>query len=559
MKIYRKKWKRQKEIKGNSNYLQNINFICSFQHETSSLAAWGNSSNLPMNLRKITDISIAKYTKDNWESLRHEWEPYSKRDTLCLGAFLIKYNQAMKEVVFQNISNNLTAPSLSLKGWYYLYHYDKEMVEEEWYESTRMVPKHTEKENVEKVHSHTHPFIRYFTRQSIKGGRVSANRKSFETNKMDEICNILKEYTETPSDNIIDLFKESSANPKDKTEVHSRLNKIKCTKLMAFDANGLYASAMSDLDSEYPRAESGRPFRQEENKEFVKLFNEQKFRPRTAILKVWFEYPTNMSFQPIPAKDKISFTNRIGKKETGTKIRFRNGFCHDVLTSVDIQEIVKAGGRIIKILDGIGYEENFKTPPYRDYILILRDLRNKYKREVEINEEEKEFDCTPPKSTRLTPSHLGSFVLSHSKKIMNNFIRVIDGFYKPEIYYTDTDTLYISSSNWDKLNEEKKTFKGYSKDKISIEDYIRLANGHDVTNEFKKPWVKSFTNGVVIPKDDDKQKKVFRSYLNRVKRKAPDDEGIMYPYNDGKELNMDENYEFDDYDYLTIQEENEEC
>ncbi|ESP01329.1 hypothetical protein LOTGIDRAFT_157508 [Lottia gigantea] len=383
MKIYRKKWKRQKEIKGNSHYLQNIDFICSFQHETSSLAAWGNSSNLPMNLRKIADINIAKYTKDNWEPLRHEWEPYAKRDTVCLGACLIKYNQAMKEVVFQNISNNLTAP-LSLKGWYCLYHYDKEMVEEEWYESTRMVPKHTEKENVEKVYSHTHPFIRYFIRRSIKGGRVSANRQSFETNKMDEICNILKEYTVTPSDNIIDLFKEYSANQKDKTEVYSRLKKIKCTKLMAFDANGLYAFAMSDLDSEYPRAESGRPFRQEENKEFVKLFNEQKFRPRTAILKVWFEYPTNMFFQPIPAKDKISFTNRIGKKETGTKIRFRNGFCHDVLTSVDIQEKVKAGGRIIKILDGIVYEENFKFPPYRDYILILRDLRNKYKREGNI-------------------------------------------------------------------------------------------------------------------------------------------------------------------------------
>ncbi|ESP03485.1 hypothetical protein LOTGIDRAFT_171422 [Lottia gigantea] len=338
---------------------------------------WGNSSNLPMNLRKIEDVDIAKYIKDNWESLRHEWEPYDKRDTLCLGTCLIKYNQAMKEVVLKNISNNPTAPSLSLKGWYYLYHYDKEMIEEEWYESTIMVPKHTEKENVEKVYSHTHPFIRYFIRQSIKGGRVSANRKSFETNKMDEICNILKEYTETASDNIIDLFKEYSASTKDKAEVHSRLKKIKCTKLMAFDANDLYASAMLDLDSEYLRAESGRPFRQEENKEFVKLFNEQKFRPRTAILKVMF-------FQPIPAKDKISFTSRIGKKEIGTKIRFKNGFCHDVLTSVDIQEIVKAGGRIIKILDGIVYEENFKTPPYRDYILILRDLRNKYKREGNI-------------------------------------------------------------------------------------------------------------------------------------------------------------------------------
>ncbi|ESO99333.1 hypothetical protein LOTGIDRAFT_158419 [Lottia gigantea] len=319
-----KKWKRQKEIKGNSNYLQNINFICSYQHESSSLAAWGNSSNLPMNLRKIGDVNIAKYTKDNWESLRHEWEPYAKRDTLCLGACLIKYNQVMKEVVFQNISNS----------------------------------------------------------QATLKANYDSHVKSYE-----------------------------------------KVN-----------------------DSQYI---------------------------------------------------------------------------------------------------------------------------------VEINEEEKEF--IPPKSTRLTPSHLGSFVLSHSKKIMNNFIHVIDGFYKPEIYYTDTDSLYIASSNRDKLNEAgakvkyniiltsdgflkaKKTFKGYSKDKISVEDYIRLASGLDVTNEFKKPWVKSSTNGVVIPKDDDKQKRVFRSYLNLVKRKAPNSEGIIYPYNDGKELNMDENYEFDDHDYLTIQEENEEC
>ncbi|ESO91888.1 hypothetical protein LOTGIDRAFT_163250 [Lottia gigantea] len=157
-----KKWKRQKEITSNNNYLQHINFTCSYQHETSSLAAWGNSSNLPMNLRKITDIDIAKYTKDNWESLGHEWEPYAKRDTLCLASCLIKHKQVTKEVVNQNMSNNLTVPSLSFKGWYYLYNYDKEIVEEEWYETTRMVAKHTEKENVEKVYSHTNPFIRRY-------------------------------------------------------------------------------------------------------------------------------------------------------------------------------------------------------------------------------------------------------------------------------------------------------------------------------------------------------------------------------------------------------------
>ncbi|ESO99307.1 hypothetical protein LOTGIDRAFT_158387 [Lottia gigantea] len=85
--------------------------------------------------------------------------------------------------ILESYDHDPKPTTIILHGWYYLYHYDKEMIEEEWYETTRMVPKHTEKENVEKVYSHTHPFIRYFIRQSIKGGRVSANRKSFETNK----------------------------------------------------------------------------------------------------------------------------------------------------------------------------------------------------------------------------------------------------------------------------------------------------------------------------------------------------------------------------------------
>ncbi|ESP03478.1 hypothetical protein LOTGIDRAFT_171415 [Lottia gigantea] len=303
---------------------------------------------------------------------------------------------------------------------------------------------------------------------------------------MDEICHVFKEFilqSETPSetesisqsetqsdnsrrDNIINLFKEYIASTKDKTEVDSKLKKIKCTKLMAFDANGLYASAMSDLDSENPKAKSGRPFLPEEERKILKLFNEQKFRPRTAILTVWFKIPKTMFFQPIPATDNITFTNKEGKG----KLAVKSG-----LEMVSVKEIVKAGGEIIRILDGILYEENFKTPPYRDYILILRYLRNKYKQEgnivgsncmkllgnslygksiqkdrntrnhlwnevtfqanfdshvknyekindtqyfVETEIEEKEITAEDhsTKSTGLTPSHLGSFVYLTVKK-----------------------------------------------------------------------------------------------------------------------------------------------
>ena len=51
------------------------------------------------------------------------------------------------------------------------------------------------------------------------------------------------------------------------------------------------------------------------------------------------------------------------------------------------------------------------------------------------------------------PLHLGRFVLSNSKRNMNNFIHAINGFYTNDVYYTDTDILYIENKLWDKLHE----------------------------------------------------------------------------------------------------------
>ena len=41
------------------------------------------------------------------------------------------------------------------------------------------------------------------------------------------------------------------------------------------------------------------------------------------------------------------------------------------------------------------------------------------------------------------PSHLGAFIVSNSKRNMNNFIREINGFYNDSIYYADTDSVYL--------------------------------------------------------------------------------------------------------------------
>ena len=60
----------------------------------------------------------------------------------------------------------------------------------------------------------------------------------------------------------------------------------------------------------------------------------------------------------------------------------RNGYIIETLTSVDIQEFVKIGGRVIEIYENVIYRENFKVSPFRKVINKLFALRRKYKDEA---------------------------------------------------------------------------------------------------------------------------------------------------------------------------------
>ena len=176
----------------------------------------------------------------------------------------------------------------------------------------------------------------------------------------------------------------------------------------------------------------------------------------------------------------------------------RSGYIIDTLTSVDIQEIVKIGGKVIEIDEGVLYRENFKISPFRKVIEKLFALRRKYKDEyndlvqglvkliknclygvqirkyidqsykgksqhwMEIECDENVLDYWKLANGNYVvklkkddgldgdndvknalPSHLFAFVSSNSKRIMINFIRVINGFYNNSIYYGDTDSLYV--------------------------------------------------------------------------------------------------------------------
>ena len=395
---------------------------------------------------------------------------------------------------------------------------------------------------------------------------------------------------------------------------------------------------MWDEKSIYPRIETGYAFTRDMNDELVEKFDTGDFTQGSAILKVKYYNPRLLIVQHLPVKEKEK------KIENN---RMRNGYIIDYLTSVDIQEIVKIGGGVSEIFEGVIYRENFKVSPFRKVIDKLFALRQKYKDEINnvmqllvkllmnslyvenIRKDiEEKFACKSEmwmqteydervkdywkisginyivnmiddagledevKKLKTLSLHLGAFVLSNSKRIMNNFIHAINGFYTNDVYYTDTDSLYIENKHWDKLDkaslvgknllqgkndykdggifyglflapknkycltinkygviDEHKTFKGFKdvRDVLDRKEYFKMADGDNLIAKIPLSWKKSFSQGVVIPhkmrncnnctKDilcDDcdnlvNQKKEFTTNLNELKREKPNDFGHMLP------------------------------
>ena len=116
---------------------------------------------------------------------------------------------------------------------------------------------------------------------------------------------------------------------------------------------------MWDKKSIQPKIETGDAFTRDMNNELVEKFNNQTFTQGSAILKIKYYNPKYLIVQHIPIKEKEK------KIEIN---RMRNGYIIDALTSVDIQEIVKIGGKVIENYEGVIYKQNFKVSPFRKVI-----------------------------------------------------------------------------------------------------------------------------------------------------------------------------------------------
>ena len=145
--------------------------------------------------------------------------------------------------------------------------------------------------------------------------------------------------------------------------------------MMDLGATSPYPSAIWDEKSVYPKKESGFAFKPYMNIIYVDVFNNQTFNHdgnESAIFRTKYYNLPDVIFQHIPVKEKV---------ENIEVNRMRNGDIIDTLTSVEVQESVKIGGRVIEIYEGAIYRENFKISPFKSVIEKLFALRPKNKDE----------------------------------------------------------------------------------------------------------------------------------------------------------------------------------
>ena len=127
--------------------------------------------------------------------------------------------------------------------------------------------------------------------------------------------------------------------------------------LMTFDATSLYPSAI--VAGIYPRIETRYAFTKDMNDSIVEQFNSGTKLFASAILKI-------KNYNP---KDRVLQHNAVREEVNKIEVnRLRNGYIRAVLTSVDIEEIVKTGGKVVEIYDGVINRENFKESAFKIFL-----------------------------------------------------------------------------------------------------------------------------------------------------------------------------------------------
>ena len=125
---------------------QHLIFRCGMTHLNYSLKKLGKTFELPKELLK-TEMNHDEIDANNYKDEKDIWLPYVKNDVLCTAYSYARYIKAMEEIMGFSMKDCLSLPGL---GWKY-------------FNSLRT-------EEDEPIYTYNDKYMRWFVRQSIKGG-----------------------------------------------------------------------------------------------------------------------------------------------------------------------------------------------------------------------------------------------------------------------------------------------------------------------------------------------------------------------------------------------------
>ena len=148
---------------------QYLIFRCGITHLNYSLKRLVKFFKLQKKLSK-TERNHDKVYSDTWKDKKSEWLDYFKNDVLCTVFAYARYTKAMEENTGFSKKDCLSLPWL---GWKY-------------FNSLRT-------EENEPIYTYNDIYMRYFVRQSIKGGSVCSFNQEYKSKLCDDILNITSE------------------------------------------------------------------------------------------------------------------------------------------------------------------------------------------------------------------------------------------------------------------------------------------------------------------------------------------------------------------------------
>ena len=129
---------------------QYLYFRCGTIHLNYSLRKIGRTFTLQKELLK-TEMDHDEVDYNNYKDKKDEWLPYVKQDVICTAFPYARYSRAMEEITGFSMKDSLSPPGLGWKLFNIL-----------------------RSEEGEPLNTYNDKYLRWFVRQSIKGGRVCA-------------------------------------------------------------------------------------------------------------------------------------------------------------------------------------------------------------------------------------------------------------------------------------------------------------------------------------------------------------------------------------------------